>query len=48
MVADFVDEVDNDIVFLDAQPIEVLAHGQGELVFGLSLDLLLADHGGRV
>jgi hypothetical protein len=26
----------------------VLAHGQGELVFGLSLDLLRADHCGRV
>jgi hypothetical protein len=26
----------------------VLAHRQGELVLGLSLDLLLADHCGRV
>lgn len=47
-MADFAYKVDNDVVFLDADTIEVLAHGEGQVVLVLSTSLLLPHHCGRV
>lgn len=46
-VPNFVDEVDNDIVFLDTKAVEVLAHSLGQLFLVLPL-LLAPQHRRRV
>lgn len=44
-MANFANKVDNDVVLLDADAIEVLAHGQSQVVLVLATSLSLADHG---
>lgn len=40
LASHFVEEVDDDVVLLDTQAIEVLSYHVGQLVFGLSAELL--------
>lgn len=47
-MTDFANKVDNDVVLLDADSIEVLAHSQGQAIFVLSTGLFLAHHGRRI
>jgi hypothetical protein len=44
----FVDEINNDVVLLDAHAVEVLSYGQRQAVFVLSTGVSLACHGWRV
>lgn len=44
LTPDLVEEVDDDVVFLDAESVEVLPHRVGELVFALSLEFLTPRH----
>lgn len=46
--AHFVQEVDNDVVFLDAQPVEVFSHSTAQLVLALSPEFLAPCHRRRV
>jgi hypothetical protein len=48
VVSDLVNEIDNHVVFLNADPIKVFPHGEREVIFALSAGLTTTNHGGRV
>ena len=48
LAADLVEKVDDDIIFLDAEPVEVFPHIVRQLVFALPPKILSSRHGRRV
>lgn len=48
LVLHFVQQVDNDVGLVNSVGVEVLPHGQSQLVFGHSSLVLRSCHGGRV
>ena len=45
LILDFVDKVNNDVVFLNSQAVEMFSHSKSQVLFRLSSSLSLSHHG---